>query len=380
MRTIDVFYDNSSYTLRWLRALVFARKEFLEEGVDIHFDSIYAPLPNYQTHCPPPMSKEGYFKLFSKPKYDIVFLAYHHSQAYGLCNLSCQERSEVLLYIKEKTRILCWLDTSDSTGTCMFDVLPYVDYYFKKQLLKDMSLYYEPHYGGRIWCEYYHIHEQINDPKLSTLKYDVLEKQYESKIRLSWNVGLGDLFTKTGFQKLVFRRRYAPFDFTEPSMNRKYDYHFRGTTSNSLALYQRNMTIKILKDMKNGIIPDSSKKVPYKDYVSEVKNSRSLISPFGWGEICGRDFEAFMYGAALIKMEMSHLVTFPNVYQDNITYFPIRWDFSNFAAVLDYILTEKGKIEALELARNGQSLYKEYLTSKKRKKEFVNHLMSQLVG
>lgn len=32
--------------------------------------------------------------------------------------------------------MLVWLDTADSTGTCMFDVMPYVDLYFKKQLLK----------------------------------------------------------------------------------------------------------------------------------------------------------------------------------------------------------------------------------------------------
>ena len=28
-----------------------------------------------------------------------------------------------------------------------------------------------------------------------------------------------------------------------------------------------------------------------------MKNTKTVVSPFGWGEICGRDFEAIVYGA-----------------------------------------------------------------------------------
>ncbi|NLE06000.1 MAG: hypothetical protein GX638_14540, partial [Crenarchaeota archaeon] len=358
--------------------LILANKEFKSKGYEIIFDSISAPLPAFQKICPPPMSKEGFIKLFNKTSYDIVFLAYHHSQKVGMSQLSSDDRAEVLGYLKAKTKTLCWLDTSDSTGTCSFDVLPFVDYYFKKQLLVNRDDYYRELYGGRIWCDYYHNKYGINDDDLSLLHYKLLDKRYENKIKISWNVGLGDLFTKEKWRKIIFRRKYAPFKFTYPTTSRQFDVHYRGSTSKSLALYQRNKIIELLNKTESITMPDISKKVPYKNYVRELRNSRLLISPFGWGEICGRDFEAFMYGATLIKMDMSHLVTYPNFYISNETYIPIKWDFSNFDSTITYLMTEDGKNKALEIAKKGQDLYKEYMTTKEKREEFVGHILSQI--
>lgn len=53
--------------------------------------------------------------------------------------------------------MLVWLDTADSTGTCMFDVMPYVDLYFKKQLLKNTEDYCRDVYGTRTFCVWNHI-------------------------------------------------------------------------------------------------------------------------------------------------------------------------------------------------------------------------------
>lgn len=380
MRTITIFYDNSGYTLRWLRALILAKKEFKERGYRIKFDTISAPLPSFQKLCPPPTTVSGYKKLFSKKEYDIVFLAYHHSQNYGMCKLTTEDRAEVLKYLKSKTTLLCWMDSSDSTGTCMFDVLPYVDLYFKKQILVNKEAYYKKMYGGRIWCDYYHKKLGIQDSELEKLSYETLDKAYEHKIKLSWNVGLGDLFTKSKFKKIIYRNKYAPFVFTEPSINRKYDLHYRGSTSSSLALFQRNETIKLLKLFDKMALPDTSKKVPYKEYVREVQNSRVIISPFGWGEICGRDFEAFMHGCTLIKMDMDHMITYPDIYIKNKTYLPIDWDFNNFNDTMEYIMTDDGKKKCFEIAKYGQDIYMSYLTSHEKKLEFADHIISQFGG
>ena len=59
----------------------------------------------------------------------------------------------------------------------------------------------------------------------------------------------------------------------------------------------------------------------------------SFISPFGWGEICFRDFESIILGKLLIKPNCDHIITWPNIYQDNM-YVPIDWDASN----LDFAL------------------------------------------
>ena len=66
--------------------------------------------------------------------------------------------------------------------------------------------------------------------------------------------------------------------------------------------------------------------VPKKEYRKNMYESKFVVSPFGCGEICYRDYETFMAGAALIKPDMSHLETWPNLYIPNETYFPISWD------------------------------------------------------
>lgn len=75
--------------------------------------------------------------------------------------------------------------------------------------------------------------------------------------------------------------------------------------------------------------------IPYNDYLQEIAQSKAVYSPYGYGEIYTRDFEAFLQGAALIKPDMNHLVTYPDWYIDNQTYIPVKWDFSDFIDVTE---------------------------------------------
>ena len=51
-----------------------------------------------------------------------------------------------------------------------------------------------------------------------------------------------------------------------------------------------------------------------------------MLSPFGWGELCLRDYEAVLGGALLLKPDMSHLETWPDVFVPHDTYAPFDWD------------------------------------------------------
>ncbi len=377
-RTITVFYDNTSYTQTWLRALVFAKKEFEEKGFLIKVKGFSAYIPKMGRFIHNLVTKDQYISEFSKENYDIVMLAYHHSNPEGLATMSSSDRAEVLEILQGRCNILVWLDTSDSTGTCLFDVMPYVDAYLKKQVLINTERYYDRIWGGRPHCDYYHIKYKVDDEIVCNRIFPVLDKKYTNKMGVSWNVGLGDLFTRERINKLRYRKTYAPFIFTAPSINRELDAHYRGSTSPCIALWQRNKTMELVLQRNDLKIPDVTKKVPYSDYVKEIKNSRTIISPFGWGEVCTRDFEAFMYGAMLIKMDMSHMKTYPDIYIKDKTYMSIDWDFSNFNEVIDYILTERGKKEVFEIAQNGQAMYKKYLTTKAKKEEFAEHILRQI--
>jgi hypothetical protein len=126
---------------------------------------------------------------------------------------------------------------------------------------------------------------------------------------------------------------------------------------------------------KNLITPDCSKMVSFKKYKKEIKDSKIILSPFGWGEICTRDYEAFLVGALLVKPSMSHLITYPNFYQENVTYVPIDWSLDGTSTVLGNIVQNYESY--LRVAMAGQNLLKFYY-SKQGKKEFVDHLIDEI--
>ena len=78
--------------------------------------------------------------------------------------------------------------------------------------------------------------------------------------------------------------------------------------------------------------------LPRKEYLAELGRSKMCFSPFGYGEVCWRDFEAMMTGSLLLKPDVRHLVTDPDVFIPGETYIPIAWDFSDLAEKVEYYL------------------------------------------
>jgi hypothetical protein len=87
-------------------------------------------------------------------------------------------------------------------------------------------------------------------------------------------------------------------------------------------------------------------------YLDEMLHSRIVVSPFGYGELCWRDFEAILCGALLVKPDTSHLRTMPDLLVPGETYLPVAWDFSNLEAVCAPYLADEARRRALaETAR-----------------------------
>lgn len=370
MKTIAVLYDGTPYTYKWLKTLFWARKVFYDHGYKLVF-------PTFKSFLPLEKSNQDVRSMLKNKQYDIIFMAFHYSTS-ALGKSSVEERASLLTYVKDHCGKLVWLDTSDSTGTCLFDVMPYVDVYLKKQILKNKEDYFNPIWGGRVFCDYYHHQLGLEEPSGKLEEFPVLDPQYIDKIKLSWNVGLGDLF--------ISRGRYSylkPYSMSQPKdtdtiryEDKFYDTQFRGSGWPSVAGYQRSK-IRSLVMEKNGLnCPDVTQKIPYKEYQKEIRNTKTVISPFGWGEICTRDFETFAYGATLIKPSMEHLYTFPDMYIANETYIPIDWDFNNFYEVLDRI--NKKEFCYKEIAERANAKYKYYRTSDNGKEDFVKHIIANI--
>ena len=73
------------------------------------------------------------------------------------------------------------------------------------------------------------------------------------------------------------------------------------------------------------------------------------MSPFGYGEVCGRDTEAILGGCLLVKPDMSHIRSLPDFYVSGETYVPVRWDYADLAETCEYYLDreeERARIAA----------------------------------
>jgi glycosyl transferase family 1 len=308
-----------------------------------------------------------------------------------------------IIQMLKKARIgvdkIIWMDDSDSTTVTHFELLPYIDLYLKKQLLKDKSLYKNKYYGGRIFSNYYHQEFGITD-KEPFNQFFPLEEDDWDKVDLSWNIGLGDMHNAFTWSKYV--KKYAcikqGLSFTEPMNDRPIDIFLR-TSSNltreSIA-FQRKEMLKRLKSLivnesnmsgmvgnhvsrtsENTIeyLPEVGGKLSASRYRKIMKHTKIAPSPFGWGEIGVRDYEAFMYGCVLLKPDVSHMVSWPNIFIPNETYVPINWDFENMKSIIENLLENKEKRQLI--ASNGQSAYQESI-SKAGMEEFCNRFVQKM--
>ena len=82
-------------------------------------------------------------------------------------------------------------------------------------------------------------------------------------------------------------------------------------------------------------------------YNEEMLASRICVSPFGYGEICWRDFEAVACGCLLVKPDMSHIRTTPDIFVRGETYVPVRWDFADLVETCEHYLARPDELSRI---------------------------------
>lgn len=272
----------------------------------------------------------------------------------------------------ERTPIV-WFDISDSTGWLQAQVLPLVQIYCKSQLLADRTEYTQAHYGNRIWADYYHRNEDVNDNEPAAPRI-VEDASLLNRLRVSWNSGLAD-YSLHGPSRMALRARVPidallrfPRTFTPPDTERGIDFTCRmGTnyTRDTVAHQRRRITALLADRMATG-------KLNRRAFMNEMRNARLVVSPFGFGEITLKDFEAILCGAALLKPDMSHLETWPNLFRDGETIVTHKWDLSDFLDRIDEAPDRARELQTI--AHNAQDTYREALSGTGAATGFVNHL------
>lgn len=95
-------------------------------------------------------------------------------------------------------------------------------------------------------------------------------------------------------------------------------------------------------------------------YLHELSASKICFSPFGYGEVCWRDFEAVCHGAVLLKPDMSHIRTAPDIFVPGETYMPLRWDLADFEDKVTLLLGDAALRQ--RLTANAFAVLHDYVT------------------
>lgn len=74
--------------------------------------------------------------------------------------------------------------------------------------------------------------------------------------------------------------------------------------------------------------------IHYDAYTMEMFLSKTVVSPWGWGEAAYRDYEAWLLGAVVIKPDSDYVEAWPDLYHSGETYVKCAVDFSDLPGIV----------------------------------------------
>ena len=292
---------------------------------------------------------------------------------------------ELLKKLRSKYKTIVFFCGQPEAGNNRIDILPFVDRLFYKSVFSDRSNYLKKLYGKNLFADFYHRNFGVTDDPEYMIRSDVPGDD-ALKPLLSWNIGmgtyprwhwpqrLGTISARAGMYKLgrliggKQTSQYglpgvngkAPNDFSSCKRGILVNARIKPVTCPSIA-YQRVLFLKTIaaleeKNRKLFLTGMEDQKLYYR----ELSDSKIVLSPFGWGEVCFRDFEAILSGALLFKPDMSHLSTWPNVYIPYETYVPLKWDGSDLSEQAERYLNDDA--ERIRIASNAFEQYRKELS------------------
>ena len=220
-----------------------------------------------------------------------------------------------------------------------------VDLYVKKHVLRDRSAYDRPTMGDTNLTDWYGKYYGENLPQT----HFPIPAGFMDKLIV------GPSFVTAPYMLPRFRA----ISRRPMSGKRRYDLHARLGGVGTRNAYEKmradaQKLVGTLKDVK--VTPQTfARKWAY---MRELGQSKICFSPFGYGEVCWRDYEAVFSGALLMKPDMAHLETVPNVFVANETYVPLHWDFRDLPDVIaQYLGNEPQRLRIATQAWDAMHAY-----------------------
>ncbi|MFA6290428.1 MAG: glycosyltransferase [Victivallales bacterium] len=258
-----------------------------------------------------------------------------------------------------------WFDTTDSTWCTQFEVMPYVDLFLKSQVFKDRRQYLKRFRTGRMFTDYF---DDLYKTGEKDESFPLASENDLGKIRVSWNTCFENYSESRFGLAARIRQKTRPWTssliceglsirFTPPNIQRNVVVSCRLGLSHSRpsVVAHRKAVIEAMRGMN---VPTS--KISLQEYFSELRNSQVGIGPFGVGEITLRDFEIIICGAALVKPDMSHMETWPDLFQSDRTFMEHKWDLSDMEGKIKML--QENPYQRIHLAINAQNAYKDAIS------------------
>jgi len=258
-------------------------------------------------------------------------------------------------------KVIYFEDTPDPRRI-MLNTIDLVDIYYKKSMLVDLSLYKKEYYSDTLFGDFYHRQFGVRDAV--EIQSKPLSDDQIGKIRLAWNLGIGS-YPKTRIRRAICTRMGEAGHLYTMSLFVGHPKNYRAKkerTSRICALRHRPDSEPLTLNYHRFLFEDIARKKPelfafgkvnLDDYNREIRNSKITFASFGLGEICFRDFEAIINYSLMLKPNMDHLTTWPNVYRKNVTYVPLKWDGSDFIETVERWRNE----DTSELTRSAYEIY-----------------------
>jgi hypothetical protein len=295
------------------------------------------------------------------------------------------EDIDLIKKLRDKYKTIVFFCGQPEAGTNRLDLLPFVDRLFYKSVFADNADYQKDLYAKNLFADYYHKNYGVRDEGTEYRYTGGIDTDNLKKIGLSWNIGIGSyprrnwpqragtLLARGGFPDLRFlftqQKFFLPEDFSAPGRSILVHARIDPVSSASIS-FQRRLFLDRVKDdsrFLTGLVSQAA-------YYRELLDSKITLSPFGWGEVCFRDFEAVISGSLLFKPDMAHLKTWPDLYIPYETYIPLDWDGNDLMDKTTEYLNNDA--ERTRIAKNA---YEQYRSQRKGLEERFVSLLGEFL-
>ncbi len=224
---------------------------------------------------------------------------------------------------------LVYFDGDDDPNVMWPELTELCDRYIKKHAYRDCADYSVARIGKTNLTDYVARttgRSFADDPFPSTAP---VARAVADKVQVGWNIGLDDKIAVLAARMPKPSHDARPLDvcsraFTPPTT---WIHALRDPVAT---------TLETMGSTMNVLVPRN--RVAQDEYYREMQTSKICVSPFGYGEICWRDFEAILCGCLLVKPDMRHVETAPDIFIPRITYVPVKWDYSDLPEVCAHYL------------------------------------------